>query len=192
MIHPSRLAPICAVLLAGGLSLGVPAPRATAAPAPPAARDGAHDFDFKEGNWRTHIRRLRKPLAGSNDWIELDGRVTVRPVWGGRAHLEEIDAKGPDGPFEALTLFLYNPQAGQWSMNFSNSQSGQLGAPMIGSFEGAHGAFFQQDTFNGRAILVRMIWTVTSPDVHGVEQAFSEDGGKTWEPNFVATLTREH
>jgi hypothetical protein len=194
MDHASRFAKIAAAaaLLAGVLGLAPAAAWAqTAAPAQPAVRDGSHDFDFKEGAWRTHIRRLRKPLSGAHDWVQLDGRVAVRPIWGGRGHLEEIDAKGPDGAFQGMTLFLYDPQARQWSLNFSSAEGGRLSPPMVGRFDGREGAFCDQETFEGRTILARMIWTVTSPDSHAVEQAFSEDGGKTWEANFQATLTRE-
>jgi hypothetical protein len=79
------------------------------------ARDGRHDFDFNVGVWHTHIRGILDPFSGSGEFIALDGTVTVRKVWGGRAQLEEIEADGPKGHWEALTLFLYNPQSHQWS-----------------------------------------------------------------------------
>ena len=69
-------------------------------------RDGQRDFDFNVGTWRTHIKRLQHPLTGSTTWIELNGTVKVRKVWDGRAQLEEIEADGPQGHFEGLTLFL--------------------------------------------------------------------------------------
>jgi hypothetical protein len=163
-----------------------PATAATSAP-----RDGQHDFDFKLGNWRTHIRRLQHPLTGSTTWTELDGSVVVRPVWNGRAFLEEIEAQGAAGKFEGLTLFLYNPQSGQWSMNFANSSEGTLGQPTVGGFKNGRGEFFDQETFNGRVILVRFVWSEITPDSHHVEQSFSDDGGKTWEANFIATVRRD-
>lgn len=153
--------------------------------------DGRHDFDFNLGVWRTQIKRLKHPLTGSNDWTELDGTVTVRKVWEGRAQLEEIEADGADGHFEGLTLFLYNPAAHQWSMSFASSSNGELERPGIGEFHNGRGEFIQQDTYNGRSVLVRFIWSDITPDSHRVEQAFSADGGKTWEANFVATLTRK-
>jgi hypothetical protein len=155
-------------------------------------RDGQHDFDFNHGTWKTHIRRLLHPLTGSNRWVELNGTVVVRNVWGGRANLEEIEADGPTGHFEGMTLFLYNPQSHQWSQTFASSEDGTLEQPSIGEFKQGRGELFDQETFNGRTILVRGTWSNITPNAHRFEQAFSDDGGKTWEPNFIANLTREN
>jgi hypothetical protein len=154
-------------------------------------RDGQHDFDFNVGTWKTHITRLQHPLTGSKRWIEINGTVVVRKVWDGRAQLEEIDADGSTGHLDGLTLFLYNPQSHQWSLNFANSKDGALAPPSIGEFKNGRGEFFDQETFNGRAIQVRIVWSDITPNSHRFEQAFSSDGGKTWEPNFIAVLTRE-
>lgn len=154
-------------------------------------RDGQHDFDFNLGTWKTHIHRLLHPLTGSNDWVDLDGTVHVRKVWNGRAQLEEIEADGSTGHLEGLTLFLYNPQAHQWGQYFVDSAVGVVNQPQIGEFKDGRGELFDQESFNGRTILVRFVWSDITPDSHHVEQSFSDDGGKTWEPNFVATLTRE-
>jgi hypothetical protein len=131
------------------------------------------------------------PLSGSDDWVELDGTVTVRKFWDGRAQLEEIEAEGATGHFEGLTLFLYNPEAHQWGQYFGNSTVGILNAPLIGEFKNGRGEFLDQETFNDRAIFVRIVWSDITPDSHRLEQSFSDDGGKTWEPNFIATMTRE-
>jgi hypothetical protein len=152
-------------------------------------RDGQHDFDFNIGVWKTHISILDKPLTGSKTWKELNGFVTVRKIWNGRSQIEEIEASGPSGPFEGLTLFLYNPKSRQWSMSFANSNEGIIEHPSIGEFRDGRGEFFQQDLYNGRSIMVRMIWSEITPTSHHVEQSFSDDGGKTWEPNFIGILT---
>lgn len=154
-------------------------------------RDGQHDFDFNLGTWKTHIKRLQHPLTGSHTWIELNGTVVVRKVWDGRAQLEEIEADGPAGRFEGLTLFLYNPQSRQWSQIFANSNGGTLAQPTIGEFKNGRGEFYDQESFHGRAILVRGVWADITPNSHHFEQSYSDDGGKTWEPNFVATLARD-
>jgi hypothetical protein len=154
-------------------------------------RDGQHDFDFNIGAWNTHIKRLQHPLTGSNTWVELKGTVIVQKVWNGRAQLEEIEADGPTGHFEGLTLFLYNPQSHQWSQNFASSSGGSLSVPTVGEFKNGRGEFFDQEPFHGRTILVRVVWSNISPNSHQFEQSFSDDGGKTWEPNFVATLIRK-
>jgi hypothetical protein len=152
--------------------------------------DGQHDFDFNLGAWHTHIKRLQNPLTGSTSWVEMQGTVVVRKVWDGRAQLEEIEADSPSGHFEGLTLFLYNPEAHQWSQTFSKSSDGTVSQPAIGEFKNGRGEFYDQETYDGRTILVRIVWSDITPDSHRFEQSFSDDGGKTWEPNFVATLTR--
>jgi hypothetical protein len=153
-------------------------------------RDGQHDFDFNLGTWHTQIKRLLHPLTGSSTWVEMNGTVVVRKVWDGRAQLEEIEAAGSAGHFEGLTLFLYNPQSHQWSQYFSKSNDGAIAQPAVGEFKNGRGEFYDQEPFNGRSILVRIVWSDITPDSHHFEQSFSDDGGKTWEPNFTATLTR--
>lgn len=189
---PQRIG-VCA--LAGAiawLSPALPASAAgdAAAPAAAAVHDGQHDFDFNFGVWKTHIRRVLDPLSGSTDSVELNGTVTVRKVWDGRAQLEEIEADGPKGHWEGTTLFLYNPEAHQWSQTFADSKSGVLERPLIGSFKDGRGELYAQDTDNGRTILVKGVWSEITPDAHHFEEFLSDDGGKTWAPAFIASLTR--
>jgi hypothetical protein len=156
----------------------------------PTERDGQHDFDFEIGTWKTHLRRLLDPLTGSTTWVEFEGTSVVRKVWNGRANLVELVADGPAGHFEGLNLRLYNPQSHQWSLNFANSKGGTLSPPTIGEFKNGRGEFFAQETLNGRAMLVRFVISDITPDSCRFEQAFSDDGGKTWEVNWIATDTR--
>ena len=159
-------------------------------PQPSTGRDGSHDFDFEIGTWHTHLSRRLHPLTGSNQWVEYNGTTVVRKVWYGRANLVELVADGPAGHFEGLNLRLYNPDAQQWSLNFANSASGELGTPTIGEFKNGRGEFFDQETLNGRAILVRFVISDITPNSCHFEQAFSDDGGKTWEVNWIAEDTR--
>jgi hypothetical protein len=154
------------------------------------ARDGQHDFDWEIGTWKLHVKRLQHPLTGSTKWVELDGTVNVRKVWDGRANLAEIEVDGPTGHLEFLSLRLYNPQSHQWNMNFATSGVGTLSVPMVGEFRGGRGEFYDQERFNGRTILVRFVFSSVSPDSGRSEQAFSDDGGKTWETNWINTYTR--
>jgi hypothetical protein len=156
----------------------------------PAERDGRQDFDFEIGTWKTHLSRLLHPLTGSTAWVEYEGTTVVRKVWNGRANLVELVADGPSGHFEGLSLRLYNPQSRQWSLNFASIQSGALSQPTIGGFKNGRGEFFSQETFNGRAIFVRFVISDITPNSCRFEQAFSDDGGKTWEVNWIATDTR--
>ena len=154
------------------------------------ATNGQHDFDWEFGTWKTHLKRRLRPLSGSQDWVEYEGTTTVRKVWNGRANLVELDVTGPAGRIEALSLRLYNPEARQWSLNFSNTAGGTMAIPTIGEFKDGRGEFYAQETFGGRSILVRFVISDFSRESARFEQAFSDDGGKTWETNWIAVDTR--
>jgi hypothetical protein len=156
----------------------------------PTERDGQHDFDFEIGIWKTHLKRLLNPLTGSTTWVEYEGTTIVRKVWNGRANLVELVVDGTAGRFEGLSLRLYNPKSRQWSLNFASINGGMMTEPTTGEFKNGRGEFYSQETFNDRVILVRFVISdITSNSCH-FEQAFSNDGGKTWEVNWVATDTR--
>lgn len=197
---------VLGALLAGALpnrgAAQAPAPAPTAVDRPSATRrDGQHDFDFEIGTWRTQVTRLVRPLTGSKRWADYVGVTTVTKVWGGRANLVELTVDGAAGHFEGLSLRLYNPDSHQWSLNFANGRSGTLGTPTIGEFRNGRGEFYDHETLDGRAILVRFVISdvtpnscfvvsTTTPNVCRFEQAFSDDGGATWEVNWIATDTR--
>jgi hypothetical protein len=153
-------------------------------------RNGEHDFDFDIGTWKTHLTRLQHPLTGSTSWIDYEGTTIVRKVWNGRANLAELEADGPAGHIEVLSLRLYDPQAHQWSLNTASSKGGTISVPTIGEFKNGRGEFFDTEPINGRSVLVRNIWSEITPNSCRFEQSFSTDGGKTWEVNWVATDTR--
>ena len=153
-------------------------------------RDGQHDFDFEIGTWKTHLSRRLHPLTGSTTWVEYEGTSVVRKVWDGRANLVELEVSGPAGHIEGLSLRLYNPQSHQWSLNFASSNGGAISVPTIGEFKDGRGEFFDTEPFNGRSILVRNVWSGITPNSCRFEQSFSDDGGKTWEVNWIATDTR--
>ena len=160
--------------------------------APRPLRDGSHDFDFEIGMWKTHIRRLQHPLTGEGAWAEYDGTSIVRKIWDGKANMVELDVEGPAGHIEGLSLRLYNPQSHQWSLNFASAAGGSLSVPTVGEFKNGRGEFYDQEPINGRMILVRGIWSDITPNSCRFEQSFSDDGGKTWEVNWIATDTRRN
>jgi len=163
---------------------------ATDVPRAAERRDGRHDFDFAIGTWKTQLKRLVRPLTGSTTWVELNGTTVVRKVWEGRANLAELKLDTADGPVNVLSLRLYNPQARQWSLNTANASSGTLSVPTVGEFKNGRGEFYDQEVFDGRTILVRNIWSDITADSCRFEQSFSDDGGKTWEVNWIAIDTR--
>jgi hypothetical protein len=175
----------------GAFSLTISAVSQTQTVATAADRDGQHDFDFNIGDWRTHIKRLDWAATGARSWVTLEGTVKVRKVWGGRGELEEIKADGANVHVEGLTTFLYNPQTRQWSQTFAGIEDGTFEPSMIGEFKNGRGELVSQTSFHGKIRLVRGVWSEITADAHKFEEDYSDDGGKTWEPTFIASLTRD-
>jgi hypothetical protein len=186
-------------LRAGLLTLAACAPCAAVRSGPPASqtavaptheRDGQHDFDFELGSWNIHLKRRLHPLTGSEAWVEFDGTSVTRKVWDGRADLEEFETAGAAGRIQGLTLRLYNPQTHQWSLYWANAKDGIVVAPQVGQFADGTGEFFGQDSFDGRPVLIRFVWSRTSTASPHFEQSFSADGGRSWEVNWITDQTR--
>jgi hypothetical protein len=177
--------------------LGGIAPPSAAAVQPatsqPATRDGQKDFDWEIGTWTTRVKVRRNPLSGAApDWAEYEGSSVVKPLLGGRANFVELSVTGPRGKIEGGSLRLYNPKGRQWSLNYASLGGGVLTAPVFGSFDGnGRGLFYGQDTLDGRTIFVRFIITLVSAREARFEQAYSVDGGQSWEDNWIAEDTRK-
>jgi hypothetical protein len=170
-------------------SAGTEPDAALAIPATPAG--SLHDFDFEHGRWHTTLRRRLHPLSGSDVWAEYSGTTIVRPLLGGRANLVELDVSGLEGRLQGLSLRLFEPKRKRWTLNFSNAASGTLAAPMTGGFGGGpRGVFYSVEDFNGQRVLVRFVIESTGADTCRFEQAFSVNGGATWEINWIAVDTR--
>ncbi len=152
-------------------------------------REGMGDFDFWMGSWRVHNRRLRERLKGSTTWDEFEATVEARPLLGGVGN-EDVYRTAFDGGFTGMSFRFFDKTTGLWSIYWADSRRGTLDPPVVGSFKGDVGVFEGADTFEGRPIRVRFTWSgVTTPAVRW-EQAFSQDGGKTWETNWVMEMTR--
>jgi hypothetical protein len=135
-------------------------------------------MDFNIGSWKAHIKLLRTPLTGTSTWVELNGTAVVRRLWSGCAQLEEVEVDGSIGHFEALVLLLYDPQSHQWSKSFANGNDGQLTQPMIGEFNNARGEFYDQETYHGRAALMRAVWSDITVNSQHFQESFSYDGAR--------------
>jgi hypothetical protein len=159
--------------------------------AAPEPRDGQHDFDFELGRWKVKLKKLAHPMHGSHEWSEFEGTSVTRPLWNGRAQVEEFEADSPVvGHIEGMTVRLYSPTAHQWSLNWANQKNGHFDVPTVGEFRDGRGEFYDGEAFEGLMILVRYVWSnITKTSAH-FEQSFSDDGGKTWEVNWITDQTR--
>jgi hypothetical protein len=173
------------VLAAMLLALSMTALHA-ADPAVTPAPDGVHDFDWEAGPWRTHVKRLQRPLSGSTTWVQYDGTTVVKPVLGGRANVAELDVAGAAGRIEGAALRIYEPQARRWTIHYFNAGDGELTPPLSGRFENGVGRFEGEDRLGDRPIRVRFEIRESPTGTWRFEQSFSGDAGRTWELNWIA------
>jgi hypothetical protein len=152
--------------------------------------DGRADFDFYLGVWDSKQRRLKEWLNGCDTWEELSGTHVARKLLDGIGHMDEATWDSPTGPVVYLTVRLFDPQTRLWSIYGADSKRGTMGAPQIGRFQNGQGLFYDHEVLAGRAIFSRYLWTSISDTACRWEQAFSADGGATWETNWIADFTR--
>jgi hypothetical protein len=180
------------VILAGASRQSTALARSAAPASVPkstAAHDPRHAFDWDIGTWKTVQHRLLHPLTRSTAWVEYHGTDIVHKIWDG-ANSGIIQADGPAGHLEIYTIRLYDPDTREWNISFTNPALGKMSLPVIGGFKDGHGEFYDQEVYDGRTIFVRFsISGITANKCH-FEQAFSTDGGKTWETNFIVDETR--
>ena len=149
----------------------------------------ARDFDFLMGSWHVHNRRLRERLAGSDDWEEFDATSIARPLLDGMGNEDEFRTDH-DGGFIGMSFRFFDAGSGRWSIYWADSRRcGVLDPPVFGTFDGDIGVFDGEDTFDGRPILVRFVWSGVTTPTPRWEQAFSADGGDSWESNWVMEFT---
>ena len=150
----------------------------------------ASDFDFWFGSWDVRNRWLRRRLAGSDDWEEFDATVVARPLLDGVGNEDEFRTDHAGG-FIGMSFRFFDPERRRWSIYWADSRRpGELDPPVFGTFSGDVGLFEGEDVYRGRPILVRFTWTGVTTPTPRWEQAFSDDGGRTWETNWVMDFTR--
>jgi hypothetical protein len=158
----------------------------------PSATSSPADFNFLEGKWNVHNRKLNERLAASNSWSEFESTLHMRKTLNGIGNVENYYATLNGKPFEGMAVRLFNKETMLWTIYWMDSNGGTMDEhPVSGSFEKGVGKFYAKDVFKGKPIIVIYKWDATDPAHPKWSQAFSDDGGKTWEWNWEMTLTRE-
>jgi hypothetical protein len=180
--------------LLAALAVVVPSHASQDNPAPLQNADlsGLHAFDTRAGRWTAHHRRLKERLADNHEWQEFDGTQTAYRLLDGYANTDENVFRMPGGDYRGVTLRAYDPKSGQWAIWWLDARNpfGELDPPVKGRFVDGVGTFYADDTLRGKPIRVRFIWSqMTATSAHW-EQAFSPDGGKTWETNWITDFKK--
>ena len=153
---------------------------------------GLHDFDFLVGHWRVHHRKLKERLANSHKWIEFEGTLFSQPLMVGYSNVDDLVLNVPGAPYRGVALRSFDPKSQQWLIWWLDSRNplGSLDPPMRGGFKNGVGTFYGDDTLNGKPVRARFIWSGITPTSCHWEQAYSPDGGKTWETNWAQDIIR--
>lgn len=152
--------------------------------------DGRNDFDFLTGTWKVHHKMLKGRLKGSTEWDEFEGTCVDKKILNGLGNFDEVVMHTAAGTSYAVALRLFDIHAKKWSIYWAAGKSGLLDVPMVGKFEDGHGEFYAQEVFEGTHIYSRFIWSKITAASCQWEQAFSDDGGKTWETNWIMEHVR--
>ena len=156
-----------------------------------ATHTGADDFDFIIGNWTVHHHRLKERLVGCTEWVDFAGTSRTHKILGGYGNLEDNFLDLPEGPYRAVALRSFNPATGLWSIWWLDHRNpGHLDTPVLGSFSGGTGIFYADDNLNGSPIRIRFTWLPKDANSARWEQAFSDDGGESWETNWIMDFSR--
>ena len=151
---------------------------------------GPHDFDYQFGNWQVEISRLVHNADGTKTWQKLHGTHDVTKLWNGKSNVGVLEVDGPSGHLEGMQVRLFNPKTRQWSLTFASSRTGVFGAPSVGGYAAGRGEFYDVETNGAYTIVHRSVTTNISRTSYRDEEAVSNDGGKTWEVDWIAIYTR--
>jgi hypothetical protein len=157
----------------------------------PSPTSSESDFDFLEGKWNVHNRKLKSRLSNSNVWEEFESTLHMRKTLNGMGNVENYYAMFGGKKFEGMAVRLFNPETKLWMVYWMDTGSMVMDKhPVTGSFENGVGKLYAKDSFNGKSVIVLYQWDARDKQQPKWSQAFSDDNGKTWEWNWEMTLTK--
>ncbi|MRX41029.1 hypothetical protein GJU43_17225 [Flavobacterium sp. LC2016-23] len=149
-----------------------------------------NDFDFFKGKSNIINKKLKKRLCNCTEWIEFPSTQEMYTILNGIGNIDNFLATFDGEPFEGMTVRLFNPVTKLWSIYWSDSNTGVLDKPVIGSFENNVGHFFSEDIFEGKNVIQVFRWDARDQKNPVWSQAMSADKGKTWEWNWYMFMTK--
>jgi hypothetical protein len=145
-------------------------------------------FDFEVGSWRVHHRVLRP----DGTWLEFDGTCVNWPLMSGQGNVEDNTFNKPSGVTHGIALRAYDPKTNQWAIWWVDSRDPHLpmDPPVKGGFDNGVGTFYSDAVVNGKPTRTRFIWSKITTASAQWQQALSDDGGKTWNTNWIMEFQR--
>ncbi|WPO77124.1 hypothetical protein [Flavobacterium sp. KACC 22761] len=116
------------------------------------------DFDFFQGKSFIRNKKLKQRLVNCSEWIEFPSTQEMYKILNGIGNIDNFLATFDGEPFEGMTVRLFNPKTKLWSIYWSDSNTGVLDQPVVGSFENQVGHFFSKDVYEGKNVLQVFRW----------------------------------
>jgi hypothetical protein len=150
---------------------------------------GAKDFDFLEGRWLIHHKKLAERLVGCQTWDEFKTPVAYQLILGGLGNIDLCSTESGEF-YEGASLRLFDKGSRLWRIYWMDTNGATLFPPVEGSFSDTVGLFRGHDQHNGIPVLVEFRWDKTNPETPAWQQSFSADNGNTWEVNWYMYFSR--
>jgi len=156
----------------------------------PSPTSSKHDFDFFEGKWQLHNKKLKSRLSNCTEWTEFESTQEMYRILNGIGNIDNFLASFDGVAFEGMTVRLFNPATKLWSIYWADSNKGILDPPVLGSFENNIGHFFTKDIYEGKNVITVFRWDATDKNNPVWSQAMSEDNGTAWEWNWYMYMSK--
>ena len=149
------------------------------------------DWDWLLGSWDVFHSRLKDRLVGSKEWQEFAGKSAFWSTLGGLGNIDDNMLDLPAGVYRGMSARAFDPRTNSWAIWWLDGRNPErIDPPVRGGFKGDEGEFFGTDVYKGTPVNVRFRWHEVRSKRPWWDQAFSTDGGKSWEINWRNYFTR--
>ena len=149
------------------------------------------DWNWLLGSWDVFHSRLKDRLVSSNEWQEFHGKSAFWTTMRGLGNVDDNSLQLPAGDYRGLSIRAFDPATSRWAIWWLDGRNPErIDPPVRGGFKGDEGEFIGTDIYKGTPVTVRFRWHEVRSKRPWWDQAFSTDGGKTWEINWRNYFTR--
>lgn len=168
-------------------------------PTPTEVERARHGFDFLHGDWTVQNRKQSDYANPDSPWETFSASNMVHALPAGIGNYDEYRPLGDWRPgFVAMTLRVFDPVTGRWSIYWLTNRDGGLDPatgtllpPVVGRFDAdGVGRFEGEEVYKGRTARVRFTWTRRDERHARWEQAYSWDDGTSWHTNWIMDFSK--